>query len=130
MLPLRCINSKHIGGSAKFEQLLSGLGLRELLPKRCTPRLIFYILGRIQDSETVANFDSTPKNDSTKNKKRKLSGMNTSNELAVGENGWKIEARANIAALMSDSVKAHFAKDCSDIPPTEFSVQIPSDLLL
>lgn len=48
VLPRRCIHSPMVG-EAQFESLLAGLGCVQLLPKRLTPRIIFYILGRRTD---------------------------------------------------------------------------------
>ena len=48
VLPRRCVNSPAVG-EAHFEALLTGLGCVHLLPKRVTPRIVFYVLGRRSD---------------------------------------------------------------------------------
>lgn len=45
VLPRRCVCSPAVGES-RFESLLAGLGCVHLAPKRVTPRIVFYILGR------------------------------------------------------------------------------------
>ena len=44
ILPSRCINSKHVGRMNHFIDLLHGFNLVEVLPRRITPKLIFFIL--------------------------------------------------------------------------------------
>lgn len=50
VLPLRCINSKSVGGEQVFMEFLSGIGLKEALPRRITPKLVFFVLQRIHSS--------------------------------------------------------------------------------
>ena len=50
VLPLRCVNSKHVG-SGRFDSLLRGIGFYHLIEKRLTPRLVFYVLGRDRDRD-------------------------------------------------------------------------------
>lgn len=99
VLPLRCVDSKHVGGTAGFDLLLQGLGLRELLPKRYTPRLVFYILGGAQHGELS------------------------------GGDGWRAAVAATVSRCMDESTKKMFSRDYSEVPPTEFSVSLSADLL-
>lgn len=108
VLPLRCINSKHVGGEARFEALLQGLGLREALPKRTTPRLIFYILARAEEEEVAGAAHLCAQS---------------------GEEAWRDVVRAATAAHMSSSALKQFGRDYSEVPPTEFSLSLTADLL-
>jgi 25S rRNA (adenine(2142)-N(1))-methyltransferase, Bmt2 len=54
VLPLRCVNSKHVGGQVRFEALLAAMGFSHLIEMRFTPRLVFYVLGRDKAREGKA----------------------------------------------------------------------------
>lgn len=102
VLPLRCVRSKHVGGESGFDSLLHGLGLRELMPKRLTPRLIFYVLGRAPEAaEAVAGVDKS----------------------------WQSLVRAITQKCMDDGAKQRFRRDYSAISPTEFSASLSEELL-
>lgn len=59
VLPLRCITLPSSDfDMASFESLLRGLGCVELIPKRCTPHLVFYVLGKKSWSSANTNGDS------------------------------------------------------------------------
>ena len=55
VLPSRCIQSEYLGMDL-FDSFLRGLGCIELQPKRITPHLIFYFLGK---SSTTASSSSS-----------------------------------------------------------------------
>ncbi len=119
VLPLRCINSKHLGGADLFDQLLRGLGLKELLPKRCTPRLVFFILGKVERSEG-ASTAVQPQNNSKETEVTDSTAQN---------NAWRKSIKKAIAQHMSSGALKQFSKDYSDVPPTEFSLSLPLDLI-
>lgn len=56
VLPMRCVASKHVG-EARFEDLLRGLGLRQLIATRHTPKLVFYVLGLSDEGMRVSRID-------------------------------------------------------------------------
>jgi 25S rRNA (adenine(2142)-N(1))-methyltransferase, Bmt2 len=51
VLPLRCVNSKHVGGQVRFDALLGAMGFSHLIEMRFTPRLVFYVLGRDREGK-------------------------------------------------------------------------------
>lgn len=44
VLPIRCVEAQHMGG--KMDALLHAIGFKQLVDKRTTPKLAFYVLGR------------------------------------------------------------------------------------
>jgi len=55
MLPIRCIQSKHLGGKGAFRQILTALGLRDILPEHHTPKIAFYVLERRKEAQDTCN---------------------------------------------------------------------------
>ena len=51
VLPLRCVNSRHVGGQVRFDALLGAMGFSHLIEMRFTPRLVFYVLGRDREGK-------------------------------------------------------------------------------
>jgi hypothetical protein len=102
VLPLRCVDSKHVGGTAGFDTLLRGLGLTELLPRRLTPRLVFYILGNKDVPELLSLEEGT---------------------------SWTSRVQATVKGCISEEAASFFSKDFSTVSPTEFSVSLPKEFL-
>ena len=70
VLPLRCVTLSSSSCSMEsLEQLLDGLGCVEIVPKRLTPHLVFYVLGKKRNcnitntTTTTANTKFEGKND-------------------------------------------------------------------
>ena len=57
VLPLRCIQSEYLGMDL-FDSFLTGLGCVELQPKRITPHLIFFFLGKSSTSPSSSSATS------------------------------------------------------------------------
>eukprot|EP01034_Spumella_vulgaris_P022693 gene22693-28844_t len=115
VLPLRCVDSKHVGGTAGFDTLLRGLGLTELLPRRVTPKLVFYILGN-RDIPVPLSSSS-------------VADSSLSSVVVVGASNWVQRVRDTVSICLSEEARALFSRDCSAIAPTEFSVSLPKELL-
>jgi hypothetical protein len=147
VLPLRCVNSKHIGGAFKFEELLQGLGFTPLLPHRVTPKLIFFILGNssvppstaadiasvprallhASNSETACNEELTINSKCASQNKHK--SKSKGNTVLEREEAWIVACRQRVIRHMSKSVRSLFTKDYSRVPSNEFAVQLPFFIL-
>ena len=111
VLPLRCIESKFVGTS-RFEELISGLGFVELIPKRKTPKVVFYVLGKRADQKSSE--DKT-----------------TAKILAQSSQtieDWAWRTQQTLTLMLPDTVK-YFTRDCANVPPSVFSLCIPSMFL-
>jgi hypothetical protein len=149
VLPLRCVNSKHIGGASKFEELLQGLGLTPLLPHRVTPKLIFFILGNssvspstaadiasvprallhASNSETACNEELSINSKCASQNKNKSKSKSKGNTVLEREEAWIVACRQRVVSHMSKSIRSFFTKDYSRVPSNEFAVQLPFFIL-
>lgn len=150
VLPLRCINSKHVG-SSRFDSLLQGLGFEHLIEKRLTPRLVFYILCRDRglrkkevkvQSETVAkdnnvtiittdnirkkDFNSKETSDSGGDKERKRKQISPSTSLPQD---WRDLVRISSENhMMKKGTIDYFCKNFDSVPSVEFCLSMATVL--
>jgi len=155
VLPSRCIESKHCG-AARFESLLGGLGFGFQAPLKTTPRLFFYTLRRgvsrylgseeadklggkevsEDDSLQQPPLDSAPKaksdkknpKDRKRKRKSEQADEHTDVEHVEEEEAWVLETRAALTSLLPRQLLKHFSSDFSQVPPTEFCINIAPSL--
>ena len=141
VIPIRCIDSKFVGGLAEFEALLSGFGFGSLLPVKFTPRLAFFVLGintTTAAAATTATATATTNNnnDIKKNNKNKSSNNNNnqdgnsiSNE-ACSKSYWETVARDNLRRFIAPDTLRRFTDPINDSAgPNDFSLKIPSQII-
>ena len=150
VLPLRCINSKHVG-SGRFDSLLQGLGFEHLIEKRLTPRLVFYILCRdrgvgknevMVQRETVAEEEKVAiiAADGTSKKKCKIKEACDSDKddgkrqrpfplsVSLSQN-WRDLVRTSAANhMMKKGTMDYFCKDFTSVPSVEFCLSMATVL--
>jgi 25S rRNA (adenine(2142)-N(1))-methyltransferase, Bmt2 len=125
-LPIRCIKAKHVG-EERFDQLLAGLGLVPLIEKRVTPRVVFYVLGRSPNNSSVSgdNHEAVPAKKKKCVKTATDDGGHNDLTKAGGAYSWKDTIQDAICHHSMDrTVWDHFNRDCSAVPPTEFSLTL------
>jgi len=125
VLPSRCINSKHVGRITHFIDLLHGFNLVEVLPRRITPKLIFFILKYRQNFINSNNNNNLRYNDDDNYDHD--SNDNVNDNVNVDDNHRWIE---KIKFLWSDRKKnekyKYFIQDLSHIPSNEFAITLPN----
>ena len=134
--------------------MLSGLGFTQLIEKRLTPRLVFYVLGRNIPGDSHGNIpqgdsknvllsalqddDSTnrdpkrnTKRDTKSDKKRRLDSASESSQssLCSVKYDWLATVQSSITANMKKNISDYFLKDCSGVPPVEFCLSLASVIL-
>lgn len=125
--------------------MLSGLGLKQVLPVRQTPKLIFFILGNSTEkkrkaaeegsdaSEPVVSLSEKKKEGGPKDAAsvtkapvhRQMSEKSTTGE----EFNWKDCVRAQFASALKAGTLKHFTQDYSEVPPNEFAIELSADLV-
>lgn len=133
VLPTRCINSKHVGGLNNFSGLLRGIGLRDLLPVRNTPKLTFFILGNNPTPDATLNInDASQHNGATA--AESTSAVNKAVTIKATK---KVKGKSTVAAawvnkvqiVISENIKStiyrHFTKDYSEAKSNEFALALP-----
>jgi 2-polyprenyl-3-methyl-5-hydroxy-6-metoxy-1,4-benzoquinol methylase len=137
ILPIRCINSKHVG-IENFNLLLNLVGFKHLVVKRVTPKLIFYVLGK--KNENIDNGDGSDNkynevNDNdirTHKKKKTKKEVKIKNDDNVNDKtmGWhdliKNSILKNVEKGKNDNVLRYFCKDYSAVPTGEFCISLAS----
>jgi hypothetical protein len=125
ILPSRCINSKHVGRMVHFIELLHGFNLVEVLPRRITPKLIFFILSykKINNNDSRGIIISQRNIDD--NDKYDADNYNNSDD----NNNW-IEKLRNVWKDIKNNKKyKYFLQDLSHIPSNEFAISLPNDFI-
>jgi hypothetical protein len=140
ILPIRCINSKHVGVD-QFNLLLNLVGFKHLIVKRITPKLVFYVLGRKNDDDikNIDDIECSAINDidisTKKTKKSKKNGVEKiKNDHDNGDlknmGGWHDVMKSlilkNVEKGKNENVLKYFCKDYSDVPTGEFCISLAS----
>ena len=135
VLPARCINSKHVGGINLMTSLLSGLGLRQVLPVRQTPKLIFFILGNSTEKKKKISLSDKVENDSAgvgavRDGKISFVAQEVFKDHTEEEGfSWKDTVRNQLASTLKPGTLKHFTQDFSGVPPNEFAIELSTDLV-
>jgi hypothetical protein len=130
VIPIRCIESKFIGGLPEFESLLSGFGFCYLLPVKLTPRLAFFVLGINNGSSSTTTNTNTNSNINSSYKKNKGKSGDQINADVHSKSNWVTIARDNMRKFISPATLRRFADSCNDSAgPHEFSLKIPSQIV-
>jgi hypothetical protein len=137
ILPIRCINSKHVGVD-QFNLLLNLVGFKHLIVKRITPKLVFYVLGRKDDND-IKNIDNDTINDTdVSTKKTKISKKNGVEKVKKDHDngdlknmgGWHDVMKSlilkNVEKGKNENVLRFFCKGYSDVPTGEFCISLAS----
>jgi len=125
ILPSRCINSKHVGRMVHFIDLLHGFNLVEVLPRRITPKLIFFILNykKLNDNNGSSSIISEGKKDDNNS----YDADNYSN--SDDDHNWIKKVRDVWKDKKKNKKYKYFLQDLSHIPSNEFAISLPSDFI-
>lgn len=125
ILPSRCINSKHVGRMVHFIDLLHGFNLVEVLPRRITPKLIFFILNykKLNDNNGSSSIISQRKKDD--NNSYDADNYNNSDD----DHNWIKKVRDVWKDKKKNKKYKYFLQDLSHIPSNEFAISLPSDFI-
>jgi len=125
ILPSRCINSKHVGRMVHFIDLLHGFNLVEVLPRRITPKLIFFILNykKLNDTNGSSSIISQRKKDDNNS----YDADNYSN--SDDDHNWIKKVRDVWKDKKKNKKYKYFLQDLSHIPSNEFAISLPSDFI-
>lgn len=125
ILPSRCINSKHVGRMVHFIDLLHGFNLVEVLPRRITPKLIFFILNykRLNDNNGSSSIISQRKRDD--NNSYDFDNYSNSDD----DHNWIKKVRDIWKDKKKNKKYKYFLQDLSHIPSNEFAISLPSDFI-
>ena len=125
ILPSRCINSKHVGRMVHFIDLLHGFNLVEVLPRRITPKLIFFILNykKLNDNNGSSRIIDQRKNDVNNS----YHADNYSN--SDDDHNWIKKVRDAWKDKIKNKMYKYFLQDLSHIPSNEFAISLPSDFI-
>jgi 25S rRNA (adenine(2142)-N(1))-methyltransferase, Bmt2 len=125
-LPIRCIRSKHVG-EEEFDRLLAGLGFEQLREKRITPRVVFYVIGRKSDDSSISRLKGNARmsvHTSELPKSRSKTSTSVAPASTAADNNWMAVVQRSVTVHMNRSIWEHFTRDCSAVPPTEFSLSL------
>ena len=125
ILPSRCINSKHVGRMVHFIDLLHGFNLVEVLPRRITPKLIFFILNykKLNDNNGSSSIISEGKKDDNNS----YDADNYSN--SDDDHNWIKKVRDVWKDKKKNKKYKYFLQDLSHIPSNEFAISLPNDFI-
>lgn len=146
VLPLRCVNSRHVGGQVRFDALLAAMGFSHLIEMRYTPRLVFYVLGRDRDRRGKGKVGEGEGGEAVEVGEESVSkhahlNINTDAEdsggTGAGIMSWKRVVQSAFQkhshtqmARGSRVVRAedHFCRDFSGVPSSEFCLSMSTVL--
>jgi len=125
ILPSRCINSKHVGRMVHFIDLLHGFNLVEVLPRRITPKLIFFILNykKLNDNNGSSSIISERKKDD--NNSYDVDNYSNSDD----DHNWIKKVRDTWKDKKKNKKYKYFLQDLSHIPSNEFAISLPTDFI-
>jgi len=125
ILPSRCINSKHVGRMVHFIDLLHGFNLVEVLPRRITPKLIFFILNykKLNDNNGSSSIISEGKKDDN------ISYDDDNYSNSDDDHNWIKKVRDVWKDKKKNKKYKYFLQDLSHIPSNEFAISLPTDFI-
>ncbi len=129
ILPIRCIKSPLVG-MEEFETLLEFLGTFQLIPKRITPKLVFFILGKKQNKDISTKSDKVHEFvGSVSNNSDVKSRLDLSEDYS-----WIDNLKSSIHWDLKDKVSSNFITSYDDNESDNnnskvFSITIPKFIL-
>jgi hypothetical protein len=112
-----------------MSSLLSGLGLKQILPARQTPKLTFFILSNSTEKrKKPSSIDNVELIEPVEPVEIKSSVISKTDDATTPFN-WRESVRIQLSTALKAGTKKHFTQDYSEVPPNEFAIQLHHDLV-